>query len=280
LTHSLSPLPESTAPYRLCAIDLDDTLLNSAHRISDHNRDTIAAARAQGVLIVLASGRMFETTTPFARQLDLDTPIICYNGAMVRNPSTRETWLHEQVQADLADTIRAYACSHRLQLNYYLDDHLYTEADTSWMQLYRSRTGAPTEVLPDFCWVLSGTTPTKLIIVDSPQTTDALLPEFRHQFGDRLYITKSNNEYLEFLPPTADKGRALALVAERFGIAQSETIAIGDSWNDTPMVRWAGLGLAVANAKPELKAVADRVIGSNDDDGVAGALSEIFHLSV
>ena len=96
------------------------------------------------------------------------------------------------------------------------------------------------------------------------------------RFKEELYVTLSKAEYLEFLPPTADKGKALALVAQRYGIGQAQTVAFGDGWNDVPMLQWAGLGLAVANAVDPAKAAADRVIGSNDEDGVALALADIF----
>jgi Cof subfamily protein (haloacid dehalogenase superfamily) len=269
-----------TPPFRLCAIDLDDTLLNPEHQLSARNAQAIQAVRARGVIVVIASGRMYETSEPFARQLRLDTPIICYNGAMVRHPVTGEIWLQEQVPAELADIVRDYAEQHQLQLNYYLPGHLYTAANTSWEQLYHRRTGAEFEVLPDFNRALHGTTPIKMIIIDAPAKTDELLPVFRERFAGQLYVTKSNDEYLEFLPPNASKSRALAAVAARYEVPQAETIAIGDSWNDIPMLQWAGLGIAVGNAKAQVKEVADLVVASNAEDGVADALQCVFGIEI
>lgn len=265
-------------PYALCAIDLDDTLLGSDHRISPRSIQTLEAVRALGVIIILASGRMYETMLSFASELRLDTPMICYNGAIVRMPHHGETWLHQEVPADLADEIVAYADENHLQLNYYLGNRLYTAAYTPWMDLYAKRTGAPIEVLPDFSARLRGKSPTKLILVDAPEMVSALLPVMQERYKDRLYVTKSNDEYLEFLPLHADKGRALALVASRYDIAQARTIAIGDSWNDIPMVEWAGLGVAIGNAKPDLKAVADRIVGRSDEEGVSSFLCDVFQL--
>ena len=267
-------------PSRLCAVDLDDTLLGADHKISARNAQAIAAVRAEGVVVVLASGRMYETTLPFVNQLDLDTPVICYNGAIVRHPRTGETWLQEQVPAELAAVVRAYATENHLQLNYYLSGHLYSAAMTPWLELYQSRTNSPIELLNDFNSALSGTTPIKMIIVDSPQRTDELLPVFRDRFAGELYVTKSNDEYLEFLPPAANKGTALAAVAARYGVLRAETVAIGDSWNDIPMLRWAGIGVAVGNAKTDVKAVAERVVATNAEDGVAQALYESFHIEM
>jgi Cof subfamily protein (haloacid dehalogenase superfamily) len=268
----------SALPYRLCAIDLDDTLLNPEHQISPRNAQAVRALVERGVIVLIASGRMYQATLRYAEQLDLATPIIAYNGAMVRNPRTEEVWLHEQIPADLATTVLDYCAEHHLQLNFYLNDLLYSAAYTPWLQLYHERTQSPIKLLPDFYTAVRGERPTKLIIVDSPEATDALLPYFRDVFGSGLYVTKSNNEYLEFMPPTANKGAALELTAARLGVTAEETIAFGDSWNDIPMLRWAGLGVAVGNAKPEVISAADRTIGRSEDDGVGIALEEIFQL--
>jgi Cof subfamily protein (haloacid dehalogenase superfamily) len=265
-------------PYRLCAIDLDDTLLGPDHRISARNARAVHAVGERGVTVVIASGRMHEATLRFADQLTLETPIISYNGAMVRLPHTDDVWLHERIPAELAQVVVDYSREHDLQLNYYLHDHLYTLAYTPWMRLYHERTLAPVEVRSDFYDLVRGQEPTKLIIVDSPEVTNGLLPAFRERFGARLYVTKSNDEYLEFMPPHANKGAALALVAQRYGVTEQQTVAFGDSWNDVPMLQWAGLGIAVGNAKPAAIAAADRTVLRNDEDGVAVGLEEIFGL--
>ena len=270
----------SPLPYRLCAIDLDDTLLGADHLISERNARAIHAVSEMGVVVAIASGRMYETTLKFVDQLKLDTPIICYNGAMVKHPHTGEVWMEERVPADIAGAVLDYCAEHRLQLNYYVNDLLYTAEYTSWMKLYYDRTLAPIQVLPDMAVALRGTEPIKMIIVDSLEATNALLPQFRDRFGAALYVTKSNDEYLEFMPPNADKGKALDIVARRYGLTAADTIAFGDSWNDIPMLKWAGLGLAVANAKSGALEAADRIIPRNSEDGVAQALEEIFSLNV
>lgn len=259
---------------RLCAIDLDDTLLGSSHVLSRRNRSAIENASQTGMIILLASGRMYGRTLPYARELDLTTPIVCYNGAMVRTPSG-ETWLHDRVPPDCAATIRRYALEQDLQLNYYLDDHLYTRSLNRWTELYALRTGADFEVVPDFDRELEGTSPTKAIFVMDPDAAADLMPRMRELYQGRLNILRSNSEYLEFLPHGADKGQALKATASRMGVPREQVAAIGDSWNDLAMLEWAGIPIAVANAKPEVKAVALCVVPSNDEDGVAVALEEM-----
>ncbi len=270
----------SFSPYRLCAIDMDDTLLGPDHAVSEFNAAAVRAVVALGVSVVIASGRMHEATLPFVEQLGLTTPIISYNGAMVKNPHTGEVWLHERIDAGVATQVMDYAHVHDLQLNYYLDDHFYSVAYTEWAQLYHARTNAPIEIKPDLYTTLRNTAPTKMIIVDSKERTDSLLPPFREQFGANLYVTKSNDEYLEMMPPRANKAAALAIVAARFGCTAAETIAFGDSYNDIPMLQWAGLGIAVGNAKPEAIAAADRTVLRSAENGVGIALQEIFHLTL
>ncbi len=265
--------------YRLCAIDLDDTLLGPDHKLSHRNAAAIHAVVEQGVIVLIASGRMFAATMPTARQLDLDTPIICYNGAMVKHPRTGEVWLEHSVAPSVASELMDYCRDNKLQLNFYWQDILYSAEYTPWLELYHGRTSAPVEIMPDFYTSLRNIAPTKLIIVDDPKVIDRLLPEMRERFGDSLYVTKSNTEYLEFLPPGADKGAALEFVAERYGVTAAETIAFGDSWNDLPMLKWAGLGVAVGNAKPEVIAASDRTVLASAEDGVGIALAEIFSLT-
>jgi Cof subfamily protein (haloacid dehalogenase superfamily) len=268
----------SELSYRLCALDLDETFLNPEHAISPRNHDAVRALIARGVTVVLASGRMHESALPYADALQLDTPIISYNGAMVKQARTGELWLHETIPAERAQVVMDFCQERGLQLNYYLHDKLYTAADTSWLRLYEARTNAPVAFEPELYTKMWTTRPTKLIIVDTPEYTSELMPYFQNLFGESLYVTKSTDEYLEFMPPEANKGNALAVVAAHYGVSQAETLAFGDSYNDIPMIAWAGLGVAVANAKQELRAVADRVIGRSAEDAVGIALEEIFHL--
>lgn len=268
----------SPLPYRLCAVDLDDTLLGPNHTVSPRNIAAVRAAVAKGVTVVVASGRMHEATLRFVEQMGLETPIISYNGAMVKNPHTGEIWLHERIGGEVASSVMDYARDQGLQLNYYLDDHFYSAALTSWAELYCERTHAPIEIVPEMYDSLRGTAPTKMIVIDSKERTDDLVIPFRNRFGDSLYVTKSNDEYLEMMPPQANKGAALALVAAKFGVTAAQTIAFGDSYNDIPMLTWAGLGIAVGNAKPETRAAAQRTVGTNAEDGVGIALEQIFDL--
>ena len=264
-------------PYLLAAIDLDGTLLHGeTHALSPANAQAVLRASQLGMTVVLASGRRWATIDAFARIIGLPpaSPIIAYNGAMIRTHAG-DTWFHQPVPADAAQTIVAFCAAHGHHLNYYLHDELYVRADTSWAQMYQVRTGSVPHAVGDLSR-FDGQQPTKLLLIDTPETTDRLLAHFQVEFGDTLYVTKTEDEYLEFMDPRVNKGVALAETARRLGLAAEDCVAFGDSYNDLPMLQWAGLAVAMGNARAELKAIADRIAPNADDDGVAALLTELL----
>ncbi len=265
-----------TLPLKLAAIDLDGTLLNSEHVVSAGNAAAVHRAVQMGAQIVLASGRQWETINAFAQTLDLpaEAPIIAYNGAMIRTHGGT-TWLHQPLPAEAAKTIVHYCADHGYHLNLYLNDILYVRDDTHWGRLYQKRTGSVPHVTGDLTQ-FDGQQPTKLLLIDTCETTDRLLKHFQAEFGDSLYVTKTEDEYLEFMAPNVNKGAALAETAKRLGLVSSQCAAFGDSYNDLSMLQWAGVGVAMGDARPELKAIAGLIAPPADADGVGTALNQLF----
>jgi len=264
--------------YQLAAIDLDGTLLGSDHAISPGNAAAVRRAASRGAKIVLASGRQWETIDAFAAELDLppDSPIIAYNGAMIRTHGG-ETWFHQPLPADAAQAIVHFCIAHGFHLNLYIHDTLYVQNDTHWGRLYQQRTGTVPHVtdLTRF----DGRLPTKLLLIDTLETTNRLLVHFQAEFGRSLYITKTEDEFLEFMDPDINKGAALTEIARHLGVTAAQCVAFGDSYNDLSMVEWAGMGVAMENARPELKAVAQRTAPPADADGVGMMLGQLFPAS-
>ena len=262
--------------YKLAAIDLDGTLLGSDHDISPGNTAAVKRAAEQGAKIVLASGRQWHTIDAFAGKLGLsaDAPIIAYNGAMIRTHGG-DTWFHQPLPADAAKEIVHYCDKHGFHLNYYLDDILYVRDDTHWSRMYQHRTGTVPHITGDLMQ-FDGKEPTKLILIDTLETTNRLLAYFQAEFGEALYILKTEDEYLEFMDPRVSKGVALAQIAKHLGLTQAQCAAFGDSYNDSPMLEWAGFGVAMENARAEVKTAADFVAPRNVDDGVGTMLDLLF----
>lgn len=267
----------SALPFALISLDLDLTFLDSRHRISPRNQAAVRQCRALGARVIITSGRMHCTTLPYWHALELDTPIISYNGAWIRNEGTGEVLLAEHVDEALTAEIVELCDREGLHLNYYLDDKLYVAQENRWSDLYAARTSAKNHPVGNLR-VFAGKPSTKLLIVDAPERIAQWYVELNRRYAGRAYITTSNAEYLEIIPPNADKGKALARVAAHFGIPREKVIAFGDARNDIPAIEWAGLGVAVENAVPETRAAAGRVAPHHDEDGVAVVLEELFGL--
>jgi Cof subfamily protein (haloacid dehalogenase superfamily) len=259
---------------QLVAIDLDGTLLNSTHDLSSRHEAAVRAVRERGVRVILASGRMHASIVPYARQLELDEPIISYNGALVRWDRTGEVLHHLPVSAEWAAEFMAFAREEQFHLNLYFDDVWYSPADSEWAQLYARRTRRTAVFRPDLYEWAASREPTKILCIGPPERIRTAFHLWRERAGNHLYVTTSEPEYLEAMNPAVSKGLALQRLCAHLGLPLAHTMAFGDNLNDQPLLEAAGYGVAMGNSPPEVQAVADRVTGTNDEDGVAQVLEE------
>jgi Cof subfamily protein (haloacid dehalogenase superfamily) len=269
----------NTLPYELIALDLDLTLLDEHHAISPRNLSAVKKCTELGVKVVIVSGRMYCTTLKYLHQMQLDTPVIAYNGSYIKNEHTGEKLLDVELSKEVCMEVVEYCKQNDLHLNYYYDDVLYVAKETIWSELYCGRTGAVPVPVGDLA-TMADKPATKLIIVDDKDKITAMAEVLAPKYAGNAYVTISNAEYLEFMPPTVDKGKALAIVAEYFNVPQAKVIAFGDARNDIPMLKWAGLGVAMENARPETIEAADITAEHHNEDGVAKMLEEIFKLKI
>jgi hypothetical protein len=263
--------------YKLIAIDIDDTLLNDDLQVSEGTRAALAAAVAQGVTVTLATGRMFPSAQNVAKQLGLNVPIITYQGSLVKNSLDGAVLYERSVPDAAAKRIAAFCAERGLHLQLYSDDTLYVKEDNDKVQAYAALSSIPFQVEPDFGKLL-GKPQTKMLIIDEPAVLDRIAEELRPLVGDDVHITKSKPNFLEFLHKEGTKGHAVAFMAGHVGCTLEQTIAIGDSWNDREMLETAGLGVAMGNALPALKAIAGYVTLTNNEEGVRHVI-EKFVLS-
>ncbi|HEX7056523.1 MAG TPA: Cof-type HAD-IIB family hydrolase [Bacilli bacterium] len=253
--------------YKMIAIDIDDTLLNDELAIPPETRQALAKAKARGVEVTLATGRMFASAKQIAARLELNVPIITYQGALVKTVPDEETLYFRPVPEAIAREVFAWVQKHGLHLQVYCDDVLYTREHNEKVTAYARQSNIPFVVEPDFARLLKLPI-TKMLMIDEPATLDRLKPDLERLLGASAHVTKSKPNYLEVMHPEGTKGSALSFLARHFGCAMEQVIAIGDSWNDRDMIEAAGLGVAMANAVPQLKQIADYVTLSNNEQGV------------
>ena len=257
--------------YRLVALDLDGTLLNEDLSISPRVRQALARAAAAGIRLTLASGRGYPSVRRWIEELGIETPVICYQGAVVAEARNGRRIYQRSVPPDLVSEVVAFARARDLSLSVYVADAIYVENKRHSDEFYQKWFGLPFQCVADLAAALPGEAD-KLLIVGDEDELDALRPEVAATFGDRLQIVRSHRYFLEALAPDASKGHALAWLAGSLGIPPDETMAIGDSGNDRAMIAWAGLGVAMGNASEEAKAAADWIAPGVDGDGVAEAI--------
>ena len=266
-----TPCEQRKIPCQLAAFDLDGTLLNSEHEVPAAHRDALHALVENDVLVVLISGRMHRSIQPISDALGLANPIISYNGGMVKHATTGEVYHHTPVPADAAMAIVNECIARDLHLNYCLNDELYVAEHNAWSALYEHRTGVPATPVGDLR-ELAGETPTKMLIIHAPEELPTLLNHFKTTYGEELYVTQTQAEYIEFMNPAVTKGRALTALAAQFDIPMGTVVAFGDSYNDETLLSAAGFGVAMGNAVEPIKACADYITGTNDENGVSQAI--------
>ncbi len=226
---------------------------------------------AQGTAGGIVTGRMFQAALPFVRELALRAPTICYQGAWVVDTASERRLLDRPIAADLVREILDEFNGEDLHLQLYSDDRYYCERSNRFSELYASLAGIAPIVGPLAEHFLNRSA-TKAVVVADPERAERVLLHARRHFGDRLYITRSYPEFVEMLDPRVDKGRALEFVARSLGLSMDRVLAIGDSWNDLPLLQRAGIGVAMGNAPVEVQERADAVVGDVGNDGVCEAL--------
>jgi len=238
----------------------------------------LRAAGEAGIHVVIATGRMYRSVLPYADTIGVTAPLVCYQGAAVVDPVTGEWLLHEPIPVELAREAIGAVEDEGFALNCYVDDDLYVAAITEHARSYADFQSIPLHEVGDLLgWIERP--PTKLVVVDDPARLDELRPRLEQRFGDRLYIAKSLPYFLELASPTISKGSGLAFVAEHVGFTRERTIAFGDGENDLELLDWAGFGIAVGNADDSLKARADWICPSAEEEGVAQVLEALLHLT-
>ncbi|MFD5651558.1 HAD family hydrolase [Streptomyces sp. NPDC127039] len=265
--------PAGGFPYRLIATDLDGTLLRGDDTVSRRTRDALAAATAAGAAHIVVTGRAVPWTRHILADLGYEGLAVCGQGAQVY-----------------------HAGEHRLLTSVTLDRQLAgvalakIEAETGPLYLAASRDGLEGDVLVGPGYAVGGDLPAvpftdasdlwsaplnKIYIQHPTLSDDELADTARRAAGGFVTVVMAGAGVVELLPLGLSKATGLSLAARRLGLKAADTIAFGDMPNDVPMFGWAARGVAMANAHEELKAAADEVTSSNDEDGIAVVLERL-----
>ncbi len=257
---------------RLIALDLDGTVIGPDLVVRDRVRESIIRAQAQGIAVTIVTGRMFAAARPYARTLHLDGPVVCYQGAGIFDAATGALIAQTPVAQDVTREVLIKAKADKMHAQCYADDELFVDEINRYSEKYKQLSRVEPVVVPSLYERFANRPTLKIVMVDEAARATAYTQTLKTLLGSRAYVTRSHPDFVEVLDPNVDKGRALAFVAAHYGIPVDATLAVGDSWNDLPLLQAAGMGVAMGSGPPELLARADAVVADVEHDGVAEAI--------
>lgn len=261
--------------YRLMAVDIDGTLLNDRNEITPNTKNAIRQAVEKGLIFTIASGRPIQGIEWLNKALDLDVPYITYNGAMVVMGKSRKVLYEQKLSEKDADDIIKLGEKYGTTVLVWKDDVLYVRKMDERVKTYKALARVEPVVTDDMCQVIRGGV-TKILWFDEIDKIEQCRREIGEYLSENVNFHPSKPNFMEFVDKNASKAIAMEKLGEYFGIDRSEMIAVGDGYNDISMIEYAGLGVAMANSPDDVKAKADYITLSNEEDGVAHVIHKFI----
>jgi Cof subfamily protein (haloacid dehalogenase superfamily) len=272
-------------PIKLLALDIDGTLLTPHGEITPRNSAAINSARQSGVQIVLVTGRRFNSARELAQRLDMGAPLISHNGALTKNVDTLETLDYHPLDIGTARAIIGFGRECGADMICCDDPHglgkMVIEGvseENKSLHRYLDKYRDSVNVVSDLLEYIDHP-PIQIMFSGRCDPMDDYAERLNAAMDGRIQLFKTRYRsadltILDALSATASKGASLATIAKNHGVAREEIMAVGDNHNDLTMLRYAGLGVVMANAEDELKRMGFELTSSNEEDGVAVAIEK------
>lgn len=262
--------------YKLIASDYDYTLAPTPQKASRRTTDAIEAFIKKGGYFVVATGRMTHGILSNLGAIKTNAPLVCYQGAKIIDLHSGKAIKDFPIDNQTALTLVGELTDKKIPYSLYYDDELFVPEEYEYLRDYVKRNNISYNLFPEMLNFLRDgeKMPTKVISIMEAQQAIEYEKEFSAKYMDKLSVTRSAANFLEFNSINAKKGLAVKYIADSLGISANEVICFGDSTNDASMLQYAGLGVAVGNAMEELKAIADLVCDTCANDGVAKVIEQ------
>lgn len=267
---------------RLLVLDIDGTLAGESNIVSSRVLRAIKQVQQRGVQVAIATGRMYCSALRFHRTVNSSLPLIAYQGAYIKDPNTQCLYRHQPLPRpwtlELLNYLKQLESEGLLSIHLYIDDTLHVKAIIEDTVAYAARSEVEPNVVGDLLTLLQHNArleTTKLLALSSDTALIAELIDqlAQHPDAHEIYLTRSVDTFFEATHPSANKGDAVRYLAEELlQLNRDQVMVIGDNFNDLEMIRYAKLGIAMANGPQLVQTAADWVAPSVDDDGVATAL--------
>ncbi len=261
---------------RLIASDLDGTLLGEDSRLSSTTVEALRRAADAGVTVVAATGRSQHSALDLLRPSGAFSWAVCSNGATRYNMATDQLIHHTTIPSAVVEQFLQRLRAEKGEVGVAWE----TEERLGWDVLYEQhRNALVPRPIPQEGRIVPfpvGVDLIKLLVTHPEHTHDEWLDIVSPLAGEEMFVSTSGTDFVEITHASATKGQELAKLCEMLEIDSSEVVAFGDQVNDLDMIQWAGLGFAMENASPKVKAVADRVAPHHRDHGVATIIDELL----
>lgn len=256
--------------FKILCSDLDGTLLSSKSDVSQFTISEITRIQAS-LRIILVSARMPQSMTYLQERLGIENqPIICYNGALILNGL--EEVFSNTIDFQTLESVSRLAENEAIKLGLYYNKEWYVEETSERVEKEIKYTRTTPIFEPTTTtlsnWKQRNISAHKGMLMGTKSTTDTLFTILNDQFKEKIHIYRSNDTLIEIAPKSVSKLSAIQLLLSA-GESLKDVISFGDNYNDIEMLKHSGLGVAVANAREEVKAIANHVTTKNTDDGVA-----------
>ena len=262
--------------YKILVLDIDGTLTNSKKEITPRTRAALRKAQEKGVKVVLASGRPTYGIMPVAGELELERfggYILSFNGGQIINAQTGEAIYQKTLPPQMPALLYDLSQEYKTNIMTYLDQTVITpKKDDQYVELESSINKMEVRQVEDFKAFVNFPV-TKCLMVEDGDYLAQVEQKVKARLGDTLSVLRSEPFFLEIMPKNIDKAYSLGKL---LGLDKEQMIACGDGFNDRSMIEFAGLGVAMANAQEPVKAAADYITVSNDEDGVAAVVERFI----
>jgi Cof subfamily protein (haloacid dehalogenase superfamily) len=266
--------------YKAVFLDMDGTLLKSDHSVSELTIQKIRSLTDRGIPVILVSARPLNAVLPTFRNIGLPAhyPIVTLNGSYIVEAEI--PIFQAMIDMDTTKSVTEAVRPFKATIAYYLQTEWYSEVSDSWTD-YEQRimdvkivTGPIDQLVKD--WSARKIGPNKMMVMSQAENIAKIQTRLKQLYNGRLNIYPSKPTYLEVMETGGSKSNAVKFISERLGLQPSEIIAMGDNYNDREMIQFAGMGVAMGNAPDEIRAAADYVTDTNNNDGVRKALEKFF----
>lgn len=265
-----------TSPIKLIVCDLDGTLLNSNHQMSQRSETALKAAIDRGVQVVIATGKTFVSAEAIIRRLNLTTPGIYNQGLVICEPDGTISY-QRTLDSALARRVWRFGEQRGFSLAAYSGTRIMVRALNAEICQLAHKYHEPTpEAVEDIHEYVGTISIHKLLVITDGEVEriDVLRKQLEGQMNGDGQVIQALPDMVEIIPPGASKAEALDVLLARLEIAPEQVMALGDGENDIPMLRMAGIGVAMGNAQQMVRDAADYITGTNDADGVADAVEQ------